>query len=207
MILKRFSVDVFLRAVACALVLIFAFSVVRFEARCEGIRHNILRLHIKANSDSDEDQALKLKVRDAVLSVSEQVFADCSSEAEAFAAANQSIALLNETAQNAVYENGYSYPTTVSVGDAWFETRHYEKFTLPAGNYEAVRINIGDGKGKNWWCVMFPALCIPSAGDNLDDMDEKEQEIVTEPDHYVVRFKVVEIFQSFKNKLVKIFGK
>lgn len=207
MILRKFNIDSFLRATACALVLILAFSVVRFEARCEGIRDSCLRLHIKANSDSNEDQVLKLKVRDAVLQVSEQIFADCNSEAEAFAAANQNIKLLNDTAQNVVYENGYSYPTTVSVGDAWFETRHYEDFTLPAGTYEAVRINIGDGEGENWWCVMFPALCIPSVSDNMGGMDEKEQEIVTEPDRYVVRFKVVEIFQSFKNKIGKFFGK
>ena len=207
MILRRFSVDVFLRATACALILILAFSVVRFEARCEGIRDSCLRLHIKANSDSDEDQALKLKVRDAVLSVSEQIFADCGSEAEAYAAASQNIELLNKTAQNAVYENGYHYLTTVSVGDAWFETRHYEDFTLPAGTYEAVRINIGNGEGKNWWCIMFPALCIPSVSNSMDEMDEKEQEIVTEPERYVVRFKVVEIFQTFKNKIGKIFGK
>lgn len=207
MISKLNKFDLIFRAVACGLVLAVAMSVVSFDARCEEIRNNVLRLHIKANSDSVDDQELKLKVRDAVLEVSGEIFADCNSEAEAFDAANENIDLLNEIAQNTVFENGYSYPVSVSVGDAWFETRHYEDFSLPAGVYEAVRISIGEGKGKNWWCVMFPALCIPSATKDLDEMDEAEQEIITESDRFAVRFKVVEIFESFKNKIGKIFGK
>ncbi len=207
MIFQRLRVDILFRAVACALVLAIAMSLVNFDASCEGIRENVLRLHIKANSDSLEDQELKLKVRDAVLTVSEQIFADCTSEAEACYKATESIGLLNEVAQDEVIRNGYDYPVTVSVGNAWFETRHYETFTLPAGTYEAVRINIGEAKGKNWWCVMFPALCIPSAGENMGEMNEKEQEIVTEPDRYVVRFKMVEIFETVKNRIGKIFRK
>lgn len=205
-VLKKIDKSIVLKAVACALVLSAALSLVGFDTACEEIRDNVLRLHIRANSDSAEDQELKLYVRDAVLQVSDEIFEGCQNESEAFAAANDKLDLLNEVAQNAVSEKGYDYPVSVSIGDAWFETREYESFTLPAGTYEAVRINIGSGSGKNWWCVMFPALCIPSASDNdvSDALGEKQEEIVSNSDKYVVRFKVVEIFERIRNKFRQI---
>lgn len=206
---KNSGFDIILRAVACGLILAATMSIVRFDSRCDRVRDNILRLHIKANSDSHEDQQLKLKVRDAVLQVSEEIFGGCGSEDEAVKAASENLELLTETAQKEVFANGFEYPVTVSVGDAWFETREYESFTLPAGTYEAVRINIGEGDGKNWWCVMFPSLCIPSAKaqESLESAEIKEQEIVTEPERYVVRFKVVEVFEKIKNRFIGIFHK
>ncbi len=207
-ILKKFNVAMGIRALCCGLVLAAAMSVVCFEHTCDGIRNNVLRLHIKANSDSQEDQELKLFVRDAVLNVSEEIFSSATTEEEAFSIAKENIDLLNETAQNAVFQKGYDYDVSVTIGDAWFETRRYEHFTLPAGTYEAVRINIGSGEGKNWWCVMFPALCIPSAkaDDVSDNFEEREEKIVTQSEKYVVRFKTVEIFERIKNKIGKIFG-
>ena len=206
-IFKKINVEILIRALACALVLSAALSLVSFDATCSEIRNNVLRLHIKANSDSESDQALKLKVRDAVLEVSESVFADCQSLGEAYDAADQNLGLFNTVAQNTVYAMGYDYPVSVSVGESWFETREYETFTLPAGTYEAIKINIGDAQGKNWWCVMFPALCVPSATVTpSDSFDEDAEKIVTEPEGYEVRFKAVEVFEKIRHTLCDLFG-
>ena len=207
-ITKTEKIQLLIKAVACALVLSAAMSLASFEESCGKIRENVLRLHIKANSDSAVDQNLKLSVRDAVLVTSEAVFSECSSLEEAYTAASDNVEKFKETAQNTVNELGFDYPVSVSIGEAWFETREYESFTLPAGNYEAVRINIGEGKGQNWWCVMFPTLCIPSAkpvdvGENMDDDCEK---IVTEPERYEVRFKAVERYERIKSGIIRFLG-
>ena len=208
-ILKIEKVNLFIRAVACALVFTAAISLVSFEASCDEIRQNVLRLHIKANSDSESDQNLKLLVRDAILEVSEQVFSGCDSVEKAYTCAADNVTLFQETAETVIKSNGYDYSVSVDIGTAWFETREYENFTLPAGTYEAVRINIGSGEGKNWWCVMFPSLCIPSAksDDAKQVLGEENEKIVSKPDRYEVRFKTVEIFEKLKQRLSKIFAK
>lgn len=197
-----------LSAVSAALVLILLFGLCRFDAQCEEVRENVLRMHIIANSDSDEDQALKLKVRDALLSLETEVFSDCETEAEAAAAAERYIEDFERVAEQTLKMNGCDCPVTVSVGDAWFETREYESFTLPAGTYEALKVVIGEGKGKNWWCVMFPAVCLPAVTDRnerLEDTLGKENaEVVTAKERYKVRFKVVEVFEKAKFGLSKL---
>ncbi len=211
-LLKRISKHIdhsaAIRAVAVALILVLTFTICGFDAKCDTIRENVLRLHVLANSDSDEDQALKLKVRDALLVESEGMFKDCNSEAEAAESAKQNIEKLQQIAQQTVYSNGYTYPVTVTVGETWFETRHYEEFTLPAGEYEALRVVIGEGEGKNWWCVMFPAVCISSAGKNKGFskvLNDDTAEIVEKPKQYKARFKVVELFQKARRGLLKLF--
>ena len=205
--IKHIDRSVFFRAVACALVLTLTFVICGFDAKCDTIRKNVLRLHVLANSDSEQDQALKLKVRDALLVASEDVFKDCSSEQEAVLYAKQNIERLEQIAQQVVFENGYDYPVTVTVSETWFETRHYEEFTLPAGDYEALRVVIGEGKGKNWWCVMFPAVCVSSAGKQgfSTVLNDETAKIVEKPKQYKARFKVVEIFQKARKSLSKIF--
>lgn len=197
-----------IRAVAVALILVLTCCICGFDAKCDTIRENVLRLHVLANSDSTEDQALKLKVRDALLVASEDVFKNCNSEAEAAERAKQNISKLQQIAQQAVFDNGYSYPVTIEVAKTWFETRHYEEFTLPAGEYEALRVVIGEGEGKNWWCVMFPAVCISSAGKDNDFskvLSDDAAEIVEKPKQYKARFKIVELFQKARRGLSKLF--
>ena len=198
------------RALSVALVLVLTLGICGFDAKCDSIRENVLRLHILANSDDEEDQQLKFKVRDALLEVSEKVFSVCLNEEEAAAAAAESLDLLQLTAQQTVYELGYSYPVTVEIADTWFETRHYENFALPAGTYEALRVVIGKGEGHNWWCVMFPAVCLPAAkavnSGFSDVLDDGTVEIVESPKRYKAQFKVVEIFEKTRSKLAKWFG-
>ncbi len=207
--IRKFDRKVAFRSLCCALVTVMAMSVAGFDAKCNEIRENVLRLHILANSDSETDQALKLKVRDRLLTVSETVFADCKNEAEAAAKANESLALFQNEANAVVSENGFSYDVRVELAETEFETRNYESFSLPAGTYKALRVIIGEGEGQNWWCVMFPAVCIPAAGDGngfSGVLSEETAEIVEQPNRYRARFKLVEVFQKAKSKLSGIFG-
>ncbi len=189
-----------LRSVACALVLLITLNVCGFSAKCDVIRENVLRLHVLANSDSAEDQALKLKVRDGILQVSGEVFKSCQSVEEAEAAAREHLLLFKSVAEKIISDNGYDYAVKVELSDTWFETRDYDGFSLPAGNYEALRVLIGEATGKNWWCVMFPSVCIPAATKENKDfskaLNDSQSDIVTRPQRYKARFKIVEIFQN-----------
>ncbi len=188
------------RSVACALVLLITLNVCGFSAKCDVIRENVLRLHVLANSDSPEDQALKLKVRDGILKVSEEVFEGCQSVGEAEAVAREHLPLFKSVAERIISDNGYDYAVKVELSDTWFETRDYDGFSLPAGNYEALRVLIGEANGKNWWCVMFPSVCIPAATKGKKDfskaLSDSQSDIVTHPQRYKARFKIVEIFQN-----------
>lgn len=207
-IIKKFDRKVAFRSLCCALVTVLAMSVAGFDAKCDEIRENVLRLHILANSDSETDQALKLKVRDRLLEVSNEVFIGCETETQAVKVAKENIKLFTDEAKKVIAENGFSYDVNVEVADTMFETRDYENFSLPAGTYEALRVIIGSGQGHNWWCVMFPAVCLPAAGENQGFsgvLKEDTAEIVEQPTHYKARFKVVELFEKTKFKLSKIF--
>ena len=209
--LKHIDRPAAVRVIACALVLVVTLSICGFEAKCDTVRENVLRLHILANSDSDEDQALKLKVRDALLTVSEAVFEDCTSESEAALMAQNSLELFTQTAQQTVLDNGYDYSVRVEIADTWFETRDYEDFSLPAGTYEALRVIIGNGEGHNWWCVMFPSICLPAASGKNDGfsnvLEDDTAEIVEQPKRYKARFKIVEVFEKARKSIADAFGR
>ena len=167
----------------------------------ENISNNVFRLHILANSDSECDQELKLKVRDEILKVSQSVYRNCKSVKDAVDAANNNIPLLQESALKIIKRNGYNYGVNVYTTREYFETRHYDGFTLPAGIYDSLKIEIGQGKGHNWWCVMFPSVCISGCVDDFDEtLTEKEKEMI-KSDKYVIRFKAVEIYERLKNRL------
>ncbi len=136
-----------------------------FGRVCAAVRGSTLRLHVLANSDSEADQRLKLQVRDALTVECAALFADASSLADAEATARAALPQLTRTAQQAVWAAGCSYPVTVSLQDMYFDTRTYDGYTLPAGQYRALRVVIGRGAGRNWWCVLFPPLCIPAAAE------------------------------------------
>ncbi len=177
----------------------FLAIMVPFMEKCENIRENVFRLHILANSDSKADQQLKLSVRDSVLILADEMFKNAKSEAEAIEAAKNNIELIKATAEQKLAELGSYDSVSVSVGTAWFNTREYDDFTLPAGEYDALKIVIGEGEGKNWWCVMFPSVCIPAATGKIEDaLTQKESDIVHGKTVYKPCFKIVEIFESIK---------
>lgn len=199
-----------LRSVAVAAVFLMVMNIVGFGGGYDRIRENVLRLHILANSDSAEDQNLKLKVRDAVLIKTDEIFLNCEDEQQAAEAAKNNLEVLTAEAERVVQENGYDYEVSATVCDMWFEDRVYEDFTLPAGTYEAVRITLGEGEGQNWWCVMFPAVCLPSASKENSSLDsvlsEEETDMCENPKRYVAKFKVVELFEKCRSGLERVFS-
>lgn len=132
------------------------------EAQQSQLAQQVIRLHVLANSDQAEDQALKLQVRDAVLTETEALLSGLTSAQAAAAQLGQSLPSLEETAAQAVSQAGYAYPVAVSLEDRWFPTRQYDGGALPAGTYQTLRVVIGAGQGHNWWCVLFPDLSLPA---------------------------------------------
>ena len=158
LVLKEHILTVSMLAGAAAAILLGSFSV--FAQQCEELPDRLFRLHILANSDSDEDQQLKYELRDFIMGDMEYVFTGCSTAQEAGEAAKSALPDIAEKAQQFIYDKGYDYGVTVSVERTYFTTRSYGSLVVPAGNYDALRIVIGEGEGHNWWCVMFPPLCL-----------------------------------------------
>ena len=179
-------------------------SFARFNAACDDLRQNVLRLHIIANSNSEADQTVKLLVRDRILSETTDIFSGAAGLADAEKKAAERLGDIAEYAAETLEENGFGYGATAEIGNSYFETREYETFTLPAGNYRSLIIRLGKAEGKNWWCVVFPAVCIPAAaqGAELSDSTSKASaEIAEHPQKYIMRFKAVEIFEDLKKRL------
>ena len=124
------------------------------------LAEKVVRLHVLANSDSEEDQALKLKVRDAVLEQATETLRGADSQAEASRRLTDILPELEETARAVITANGYDYGVRAELAETSFPTKEYDGFALPAGEYLALRVLIGEAAGQNWWCVLFPPLCI-----------------------------------------------
>ncbi len=187
-----------------ALIVAVIFSVVGFEKECENIRNDVVRLHILANSDSDKDQQVKLAVRDALLNSGKELFNGTVNVGNAEKCMESQKQELIKIANEVLAANGFDYKAQINLTEEYFTTRTYEDFTLPAGEYLALKVILGSGEGHNWWCVMFPPLCLPAASDNAD-MDavfsKNGAEIVQSVEKYEMRFKIVEIIESIKYKL------
>ncbi len=191
------------KSIVTGLLVATLFTLVPFEGECREISNNVFRVHILANSDSDADQNLKLKVRDALIEVSEDILKDTKSKDEALGKVYENLDLLETVASDVVLSAGYDYPVQVSVTNMYFDTRYYGSVTMPGGFYDALRVEIGKAQGKNWWCVMYPSLCLYTDCDTSalkDNLSDKQYGIVTEGENYVFRFKVVEIFSSLCSK-------
>ena len=168
------------------------------------VRKEVLRFHVIANSDSEKDQALKLKVRDGIAELTSSLFSDVSSKAEAAQIAEQNKEEIAQKAKEILLENGVDSAVKVSLGERFFPTKHYGNISLPAGKYDALCIEIGKAKGQNFWCVMFPSLCIAPAS-QIDDkqnavkmdavLSESAMDMVLHPSS--VKFKVVEWYRCF----------
>lgn len=161
---------------------------------------SVIRLHVIANSNSEEDQALKLAVRDRVLERAEGLYPEGATLAEAQTALEGQLGALAAAGREAVEEAGQDYPVSAQLTDCWFPTKEYEGFALPAGNYTALRVTIGEGKGRNWWCVAFPPLCLGAASETVDQALEAghftpdQACLVTgEGEGYILKFKAMEL--------------
>lgn len=171
-----------------------------FAKECENVTTQVLRLHVLANSDADYDQELKLKVRDAILnSTSEKL--NCDSLDKAQEVAISSLGDIEKIAEQTIKENGYNYTVKAEIVNMFFDTRYYENVTMPAGKYKALRVTIGSGQGKNWWCVLYPPLCVSPA--IATDYDEIQ---VCTKNGFKAKFKIVEWFETAKNYLENLFS-
>ncbi len=191
-------------SITFALVVSIVFSVISFSATAEEIRNDVLRLHVIAASDSKDDQALKLKVRDAILDAGAEIFDGSVNVINAVERITPKINNLTETAQKVIEENGFDYDVKITIGEEYFTTRTYETVTLPAGEYLSLIVKIGEGEGKNWWCVMFPPMCL-SAADEEDVLKsvlgDNEIKLVNRSPEFEPRFKIIELFENFKNRI------
>lgn len=175
------------------------------QAQQAALADKVIRLHVLANSDSEADQALKLAVRDRVLEEARPLLTGVTSAAEAEAVLNANLGRLSRAAQREVIRQGYAYPVAVTLEDVWFPTRTYAAAALPAGTYRALRVVIGAGAGRNWWCVVFPSLCLPAVSETslqAAGLSDGEVSLITEASpSYVFRFKTVEWWETLKHKL------
>lgn len=190
--MKKYINMLIVSVVCAALVLCTPF----FES-CGKLTEDVLRVHILANSDSAADQSLKLSVRDRVVEECSHYFADCPDKAEALRITRQRLPEIERIAEDEIRRRGFDYPVRAEVGELYFNTRYYDEFTMPAGVYDSLRLTIGEGRGRNWWCVIYPSLCVGAAcGDKMrEQLDSGEYKVVT-ADRYDVRFKIAEIFGS-----------
>ncbi len=192
-----------IKAACAAFALSVIYSVVPFQANCSGLYSNVFRLHILANSDSQADQELKLRVRDRVLNSTKQLFDSAENKYQAEKLVRDNLQSIANTAYREVLDNGSTYTVTAEVTKMYFTTRRYKNYTLPSGTYDALRITIGSGKGHNWWCVMYPSLCVaPDSG----EADDRAKNALSENGYEVVRnenteykFKIVEIFEKIRS--------
>lgn len=189
----------FIKSLCVAFILSLLISVLPFEASCQELRKDIFRLHILANSDSTEDQNLKLQVRDEVLKYTESLYENSNSKLEAEQLTSENLQSIANIAKRVIVNNGYGYEVTCQIADVYFDTRTYENVTMPSGTYRALQIKIGKAEGKNWWCVMYPSLCVGSCT-NYNALEEKLSErecdtLINEKTQY--KFKIVELYEMF----------
>ena len=190
-------------SILVALIICGVLNINTFSKQCDNIREKMLRMHVIANSDTPEDQELKLKVRDSVLSAGKEIFDGSITSTEAKEKIEPHIEYLENVALETIQNEGFDYGVNITIDNEYFNTRTYDnQITLPAGNYNAIKVIIGEGKGQNWWCVMFPPMCLPSAVAECgisDVLTEDEAEIVTETEKYKFKFKIIEIFEEIFN--------
>ncbi len=173
------------------------------------IADSVFRLHVIANSNSDVDQNLKYTVRDKLLEYMNTLCADCTSKKEAISIANEHIEDFKQIALDTIKNEGFNYSVNVQIGNFEFPTKHYGDISLPSGYYDALRVEIGEAKGQNWWCVMFPPLCFTDVSSGIVPEESKEDlenaltdeefSIVSDNDSnfgFQLKFKILEILNN-----------
>ncbi|MBQ6143701.1 MAG: stage II sporulation protein R [Clostridia bacterium] len=196
------------KALICGFIFSVLFSFTGFFNRCDCISSKIFRLHIIANSNSKEDQDLKLKVRDRILKDFGEYFGGLNDLIAAKELTGENIEKIKKSAKDEIILNGYDYDVDACVTSMYFNNRKYGDFTIPAGKYDALRITIGQAQGKNWWCVMFPPMCLPaaSAKDELEEvLNPYEMDLVEGEGKYKIKFKAVELAVELKEFFDNVF--
>lgn len=191
------------RALVCGFVLAALCSFFPFAAACGQLPRDVVRLHVVANSNGAEDQAVKLLVRDAVLEEAARWYQGAGSMEEASSQLCTHLQSIAGAARQVLGEQGVGYSATAQMTEMYFPTRDYGDFRLPAGRYRTLRVTLGEGAGKNWWCVVFPSLCLPAATQEeaLLTLPEGERQVVEGGQDVQVKFKAVELWESLREWL------
>ena len=186
----------------CITFMLLSFMPVHGE---EAIYSNVLRLHVLANSDSDEDQALKLKVRDGILEEAARLTSGATSLDEAYELVKSGEDRLIAAAKRVIIAEGFDYNVSIELGHESYPTRSYDSLCFPSGEYLSLRVNIGEAEGKNWWCVLFPPLCLSAATGSYNEdafisvgLTPDQYQIITDTSSpkYNVRFKILEVIED-----------
>lgn len=214
-IMKKFSF-LYKFTIISILLTIFLFinAVSYVNAVSSNLSDGVFRLHVIANSDSEEDQLLKYKVRDSLIKYMNEICKDVSSKQEAMSIAKKHIDDFYNIANDVIVDNGYDYPVNIAFGKYDFPTKKYGDISLPAGVYDALRVEIGTASGQNWWCVMFPPLCFVDVSSGIvpDSSKELLQENLPAEDYNLItdsgnsselkfKFKLVELLENLKLKI------
>ena len=173
----------------------------------EEIYDKVVRLHVLANSDSEEDQSVKLAVRDAILEVTVPLLQNCQTKEEAVQLLEENRTLLTETAQTVLREEGFDDSVSIEMELEDYPTRTYDSLCFPAGEYISMRVSLGEGEGRNWWCCLFPPLCLDAATVGKEVAEDAcisvgftptQYKIITESDKpvYRARFKILELLEQ-----------
>ena len=188
---------IFMKVLICVTLISVLFSTVSFESSCRMLESDVLRLHILANSDADYDQKLKISVRDAILEKVSPLFDDVKTKEQAKSIVVENIDRIRTIASEVIKRYGYNYCVDVSIRKEFFDTRYYDDFTMPAGVYDTLLITIGEGSGKNWWCVVYPSLCVGASSQQSmkDSLSDDEYNVIT-TEKYEFRFRIVEFFKK-----------
>ena len=201
--IKRFFIVLILFSV-----FVFISAISYVNAVSEDLSESVFRLHVIANSDSKEDQDLKYKVRDSILEYINELAIECSSKDEVIALATEKQEALHDIAKKVIEENGYDYDVNISIGNFEFPTKTYGDISFPAGNYDALRVEIGEAGGQNWWCVMFPPLCFVDVTSGVvpdesketikENLNDEEYDLISDTESPTIKFKfsLIEFFKG-----------
>ena len=218
--MKKVINNVFFKRFLILIFLLFIYTIIcavsYVNAVSSNIESSVFRLHVIANSDSKEDQDLKYIVRDNILTYINEISKNASTKEELIEIARNNIDTIKQIAQETVYENGYNYSVNIKIGNFAFPTKQYGDISLPAGFYDALRVEIGSASGQNWWCVMFPPLCFVDVSSGVVPEESKEvlQENLSYEEYNLLsenqnnsdmnfKFKIVELFQNIGIKLAQ----
>ncbi len=206
--MKKFIFNRFTLVILLLLLFIFISALSYATNVSAHLADSVFRLHVIANSDEDFDQNLKYKVRDKVIEYMQTLCQDGTSKEDYINIAKNNLYEIKEVAKNTIIENGFNYDVNVYVGNFEFPTKTYGDVSFPAGFYDALRIEIGNASGKNWWCVMFPPLCfvditsgvVPEESKETlkDEISAEEFDLITGANSEVkFKFKIIEMFQNW----------
>src|SRR5574344_1747134 len=195
---KNSKINLILFILLLAFIFVSAFSY--SQAVSSNLSNSVFRLHVLANSNSEEDQALKYKVRDSVLEYVNTIAKNANSKDELINIVKDNVTNIEQIAENTILENGYNYSVNISIGNFEFPTKNYGDISLPSGFYDALRIEIGESLGNNWWCVMFPPLCFVDISSGIVPEDSKEilKESLSEDEYNIISEEKPSVQFKFK---------